>query len=199
VREPASTLRQSSGIQEFLESIRDQIGLTVLDLSGCCEQNVAFITGLSHRLYAESLPNAVMQCFGAGGDEDPKISSPERIQDFLSSSFNHESASVDAALLWDGLEWLSPDAQRAVVHRLHDILRPGGTAFLVFHTDSAAESVPVHHFKLHDQQSLTVLDTGRNRQHRLFTNRSIEMLFERFSSVKFFLSRDQMREVLVRR
>ncbi len=47
VREPASTLRQSSGIQEFLESIRDQIGLTVLDLSGCCEQNVAFITGLS--------------------------------------------------------------------------------------------------------------------------------------------------------
>ncbi len=198
-RDPSSALRQSSAVQEFLESVRDQIGLTVLDFSGSCEQNVAFITGLGHRLYADSLPKAVENIFGLGGDEDPRISSPDRIQDFLRSSLNHEPASVDAVLLWDGLEWLSPDAQRAVVNRLYEILRPGGTAFVIFHTDSAAEAVPVHHYKLHDQQSLLVMDTGRNRQHRLFTNRNIEMLFERFTSVKFFLSRDQIREVLVRR
>lgn len=198
-RDPTATLRQSSAIQEFLESIRDQIGLTVLDFSGACEQNVAFITGLRHRLYADSLPKAVESIFGLGTDEDSRLSSPERIQDFLQSSLNFEPASVDAILLWDGLEWLSPDAQRAVVNRMHDILRPGGTAFTVFHTDNATGTVPVHHYKLHDQQSLSVMDTGRNRPHRLFTNRNIEMLFDRFASVKFFLSRDQIREVVIRR
>ncbi len=198
-RDPSSSLRASSAIQEFLESIRDQIGLTVVDFSGACEQNVAFITGLRHRLYAESLPKAVENIFGMGGEDDARISSPERIQEFLQSSLNFESASVDAILLWDGLEWLSPDAQRAVVHRIHDVLRPGGTAFTVFHTDTATSTVPVHHYRLHDQQNLMVMDTGRNRTHRLFTNRNVEMLFERFASVKFFLSRDQIREVVIRR
>lgn len=199
VREPTTVLRPSSAIQEFLEAIRDQIGLTVLDFSGSCEQNVAFITGLRHRLYAESLPKAVESIFGLGPDEDTRHSNPQRIQDFLQYSLNFEPASVDAILLWDGLEWLGADAQRAVVYRIQEILRPGGTALAVFHTDSATPNVPVHHFRLHDQQSVMVLDTGRDRPHRLFTNRNIEMLFERFQSVKFFLSRDQLREVLIRR
>jgi len=198
-REPTTQLRPSSAVQEFLENIRDQIGLTVLDFSGACEQNVAFITGLRHRLYAESLPKAVESIFGMGSDEDPKVSSPELIQDFLQYSLNFEAASVDAILLWDGLEWLSPDAQRAAVNRVHEILRPGGTALAVFHTDSATPTVPVHHYRLHDQQNLLIGDTGKNRPHRLFTNRNIEMLFERFQSVKFFLSRDQIREVIIRR
>lgn len=199
-REVRSETRPSTAIHEFLESIRDQIGLTILDFSGACEQNVSFITGLRHRLYAESLPKAVETIFGAGGgDEEARFSSPERIQNFLEYSLNFEPASVDAVLLWDGLEWLSPEAQRAVAGRIHNILRPGGTAFAVFHTEAAAPTVPVHHFRLHDSRSLIITDMGMDRAHRLFTNRNIEKLFENFQQVKFFLSRDQLREVVIRR
>jgi len=198
-REPHSDTRASTAIQEFLESIRDQIGLTILDFSGSCEQNVSFITGLRHRLYAESLPKAVETVFGAGEEDEGKLANPERIRSFLEYSLNFEPSSIDAVLLWDSLEWLGPEAQRAVVDRIHNILRPGGTAFAVFHTESAAQTVPIHHFRLYDSRSLVITDTGKNRSHRLFTNRNIEKLFEDFQQVKFFLSRDQLREVIIRR
>lgn len=199
VRAPSTETRPSTAIQEFLDGMRDQIGLTVVDFSGACEQNVTFITGLRHRLYAESLPKAVEAIFGFGNDDDGHLSSPDRIQDFLQYSLNFEPASVDIVLLWDGLEWLSPEAQRAVVGRIHEILRVGGTAFAVFHTEVAAPSVQIHYYRLNDQQSLIIHDTGRDRPHRLFTNRNIEMLFSRFQTVKFFLSRDNLREVIIRR
>jgi SAM-dependent methyltransferase len=199
-REMSSQTRTSTAIQEFLESIRDQIGLTIVDFSGSCEQNVSFITGLRHRLYAESLPKAVETVFGPGGeDEDARLANPERIQAFLEYSLNFEPASIDAILLWDGLEWLSPEAQRSVVGRIHNVLRPGGMAFAVFHTEAAAPTVPVHYYRLFDSRSIVITDIGKDRTHRLFTNRNIERLFENFQQVKFYLSRDQLREVLIRR
>jgi hypothetical protein len=197
-RQPSSTSRPSSALREFFESIRDQIGLHILDFSGACQENVTFITGLGHRLYAESFPRAVETIFGS--DPSPAdLRSPEKIGDFLQYSLNFEPQSVDAVLLWDGLEWLEPDAQRAVVGRIFEVLRPNGVIFAVFHSESAAADVPVHYFKLLDPETLAVADTGTDRPHRVFTNRSIEKLFERCQSVKFFLSRDNLREVIVRR
>lgn len=197
-RQASSVTRPSSALREFFESIRDQIGLTILDFSGACQENVTFITGLRHRLYAESFPRAVEAIFGK--DPSPAdLRSPEKIEQFLQYSLNFEPQSVDAVLLWDGLEWLEPDAQRAVVGRLYEVLRPNGLIFAVFHTESAVPEVPIQYFKLIDPETLAVTDTGVDRPHRLFTNRNVEKLFERFQSVKFFLSRDNLREVLVRR
>jgi hypothetical protein len=43
--------------------------------------------------------------------------------------------------------------------------------------------------------------TPRNqvRPVQYFNNRSLEKLFQKFNSVKFFLTRDHLREVIVRR
>ena len=197
-RESSSQPRASSALREFFEGIRDQIGLNIIDFSGACQENVTFITGLRHRLYAESFPRAVDAVFGANADA-AQLRSPERIDAFLQYSLNFEPESVDAILLWDGLEWLEPDGQRAVVNRIFEILRPNGMVFAVFHTESAVPAVPIHFFRVQDPETLVVTDTGMDRSHRLFSNRSVEKLFERFQSVKFFLSRDKVREVIVRR
>ncbi|MCL4784663.1 MAG: class I SAM-dependent methyltransferase [Bryobacterales bacterium] len=197
-RQPTSVPRPSSALREFFESIRDQMGLNIVDFSGACQANVTFITGLGHRLYAESFPHAVETIFGS--DPSPiSMRNPEKIGNFLQYSLNFEPQSVDAILLWDSLEWLEPDAQRAVVGRIFEVLRPNGVLFAVFHSENSATDVPVHYFKLLDPETLSVADTGTDRPHRQFTNRSIEKLFERCQSVKFFLSRDNLREVIVRR
>src|ERR1043166_5099157 len=49
----AEATRQSRGLEEFFRYIRDQSGLTILDLGGATQQNVSFITNLGHRLYSE--------------------------------------------------------------------------------------------------------------------------------------------------
>lgn len=197
-RQHSSSSRPSSALREFSESIRDQIGLHIIDFSGACQENVTFITGLGHRLYAESFPHAVETIFGSNPSPSD-LRSPEKIGNFLQYSLNFEPQSIDAILLWDGLEWLEPDAQRAVVGRVFEVLRPNGVVFAVFHAEKASSDVPVHYFKLLDPETLVITDTGVDRPHRLFTNRSIEKLFERCQSVKFFLSRDNLREVIVRR
>jgi hypothetical protein len=40
---------------------------------------------------------------------------------------------------------------------------------------------------------------GQRKPAQIFNNRSLERLFQDFQSVKFFLTRDHLREVIVRR
>ena len=51
--EDTVSTRQSRGLEQFFGYIRDQSGLTMLDLGGATQQNVNFITNLGHRLYSE--------------------------------------------------------------------------------------------------------------------------------------------------
>src|ERR1035437_7942268 len=55
--------RQSRGLEEFFNYIRDQSGLTILDLGGATQQNVSFITNLGHRLYSEDFIQILNETF----------------------------------------------------------------------------------------------------------------------------------------
>ena len=59
------TTRPSRGLEEFFSYIRDQSGLTILDLGGATQQNVSFITNLGHRLYSEDFLQILNETFGA--------------------------------------------------------------------------------------------------------------------------------------
>ena len=50
-----------------------------------------------------------------------------------------------------------------------------------------------------DRKTITLAPRGRRRPAQFFNNRSLEKLFQDFESVKFFLTRDHLREVIVRR
>src|SRR5215212_8356127 len=63
------TTRPSRGLEEFFGYIRDQSGLTILDLGGATQQNVSFITNLGHRLYSEDFLSILRETFGEGESE----------------------------------------------------------------------------------------------------------------------------------
>ena len=46
---------------------------------------------------------------------------------------------------------------------------------------------------------VAVADRGIRKPAQVFNNRSLEKLFQEFESLKFFLARDKLREVIVRR
>src|SRR5271157_2039645 len=73
--------RQSRGLEEFFNYIRDQSGLTILDLGGATQQNVSFITNLGHRLYSEDFLQILSETFGV--DDTVDQSNPGRIEYFL--------------------------------------------------------------------------------------------------------------------
>src|SRR5689334_23796404 len=81
------TTRQSRGLQEFFTYIRDQSGLTILDLGGATQQNVNFITNLGHRLYSEDFLQILNETFGL--DDTVDQSNPGRIDYFLRQSLDY--------------------------------------------------------------------------------------------------------------
>jgi 2-polyprenyl-3-methyl-5-hydroxy-6-metoxy-1,4-benzoquinol methylase len=189
-------IRSSRGLEEFFGHIHGLSGLTLLDLGGATQQNVSFITDLGHRLYSENFLQILKETSGAEGMADQ--SNPGLIDYFLRQALDYPEAHFDGVLIWDVLEYLAPPLLAAVVERLHKVVRPGGYMLAFFHADDKLEAVPNYAFRIQDVKNLQLLQQGTRRPMQLFNNRSLERLFTRSDSVKFFLTKDRLREVVVR-
>ena len=194
--EPTLYSRPSRGLEEFFTQIRDTSGLTLLDLGGASQKNISFITDLGHRLYTEDFLRILNEAFGTSDTVDQ--SNPGRIEYFLKQTLDYPQGHFDGVLIWDVLEYLNPVLLSAVVERLHYIVRPKAYMLAFFHSDDKLEEVPSYAFRIDRMNSLEVLQQGVRRPAQLYNNRSLEKLFARFESVKFFLTRERLREVIVK-
>jgi hypothetical protein len=194
--EPVLSSRPSRGLEEFFTQIRDTSGLTLLDLGGASQKNISFITDLGHRLYTEDFLRMLNEAFGADGTVDQ--ANPGRIEYFLKQTLDYPQGHFDGVLIWDVLEYLNPVLLNAVVERLHFIVRPKAYMLAFFHSDDKLEEVPSYAFRIAHPNSLEILQHGMRRPAQLYNNRSLEKLFGRFESVKFFLTRERLREVIVK-
>jgi len=186
--------RASRGLQEFFSYIRGQSGLTILDFGAATQQNVSFITNLGHRLYSENFLQLLKESFTSDADQ----SNPGRIEDFLKQALDYPEGRFDGVLIWDVLEYLSPALLAAVVERLHKIVKPQSYMLAFFHSDDKQDAVPYYTFRIQDLNTLQVDQHGARQPVQLFNNRSLEKLFSRFGSVKFFLTRERLREVIIK-
>jgi 2-polyprenyl-3-methyl-5-hydroxy-6-metoxy-1,4-benzoquinol methylase len=190
------SIRQSRGLEQFFSHIRDQAGLTILDLGGATQQNVNFITNLGHRLYSEDFLQILHETFGVNDTVDQ--SNPGRIDYFLRQALEYEEGQFDGVLIWDVLEYLEPPLLAAVMERLRKIVRPNSYMLAFFHSDEKLDSVPFYTFRIQEVNALQVAQNGSRHPTQLFNNRSLEKLFGRFDSVKFFLTKERLREVIVK-
>jgi 2-polyprenyl-3-methyl-5-hydroxy-6-metoxy-1,4-benzoquinol methylase len=192
---PQVATRPSRGLEEFFSYIRGQSGLTILDLGGATQQNVSFITDLGHRIYSENFLQILNETFEG---EETGQSNPGRIDYFLRQALDYPDGHFDGVLIWDVLEYLEPALLTAVVERLRKIVRPRSYMLAFFHSDNKLEAVPVYTFRIQDVNLLHITQEGARNPAQLFNNRSLEKLFGSFESVKFFLTRERLREVIVK-
>jgi hypothetical protein len=194
--QPTTNVRPSRGLEEFFSYIRGQSGLKILDLGGVSQQNVTVITNLGHRLYSEDFLRLLADTFGS--DDTADQSNPGQIDYFLRQALDYGEDQIDGVLVWDVLEYLGPTLLTAVVDRLHAIVRPKSYLLSFFHSDDKLDMVPRYTFRIQDLTQLQVTQQGARRPAQLFNNRGLEKLFGKFDSVKFFLTRDRLREVIAK-
>lgn len=188
--------RQSHGLAEFLSHLQDCEGLSVLDLGGVSQANVTAITNLGHRLYTEDVWRSLDQLFPTLPAEEAEAAA---VHQFLSDHFAFSPESFDGVLVWDLLEFLPSPLLEHTVEALHRVLKPGGHLLAFFHAEAKPGALPVYCFRVTGPARLLLELRGYREPARLFNNRGIEQLFGRFHSVKFFLARDHLREVVVTR
>jgi len=191
------TSRASRGLEQFFAFLRDQVGLSVLDLAGASQQNINFITNLGHRLYSEDFVRTLDDVFGEADPGDQ--ANQGRIDQFLRQTLNFENEQFDGVLVWDVLQYMTPALLAATLDRLRTIVRPHAYLLAYFHADEKAQQVPFYSFRIKDSQNLILAQRGTRKPAQIFNNRSLEKLFQKFESVKFFLTKEQLREVIVRR
>jgi hypothetical protein len=190
--------RNSHGLEQFCATLEDRQGMSILDLSGANQDTISFITGYGHRLYSDDFLMQMDRCFG-DGDFYANQADPANISKFLEDALLFPDENFDGVLVWDRLQFLSAPLLEAVMGRLQSIMNPGGTLLAIFTADERAQSIPTYSFRIADRRTMSLIPKGQRQPAQVFNNRSLERLFQNFQSVKFFLTRDHLREVIVRR
>jgi hypothetical protein len=192
----AVVTRPSRGLEQFFFNIRDVVGLSVLDLAGANQENINFLISLGHKVYSQDLVRSLNEAFGVDPAEQTNAS---RIEYFLGQNFDYPPETFEGVLLWDSLQFMGPALLNATVERLHKVMRPKSYLLAFFTASERATEVPSNAFRILDNKTIQLSERGMRPAGQVFNNRNLEKLFGKFESVKFFLTRDNLREVIVRR
>ena len=206
--------RRSSGLSEVARAFDGDEPLCILDLGSTSASNIRYLTERGHRIYSEDLLEASTDPGLPCKDEEGKPALDSK--KFLNDNLVFPNAHFDLVLCWNLADYLDESLVKPVVGRLWSTLKPGGSLLAFFHTKEAGPDAPCYRYHIIDKDTLEMqhiearrdvrkgptgaLHTSIDRSFRLqrvFNNRHIENLFRDFGSIKFFLTRDNIREVLV--
>ncbi|HUR37310.1 MAG TPA: methyltransferase domain-containing protein [Terriglobales bacterium] len=187
--------RHSSGLGELTKLLSGKEALNILDLGPTSPSNISLLTGLGHRVYNEDVLLASFDpAYATQGEDGAKQID---VANFLSENLSHGGQRFDVVLCWDVPDYLHESLVKVLVERLAAVMKPGGVLLAFFHTKDAGPDAPYYRYHIAGKNSLSLQRGPQFRLQRVFNNRHIENLFKDFSNIKFFLARDNVREVLV--
>jgi cyclopropane fatty-acyl-phospholipid synthase-like methyltransferase len=197
------TNRVSNGLKEFLWNL-DGLGRgTLLDLGPAWQTTLNFFIERGFRVTSDDLLKSwkdflaeeeVRVQKAATSPENIDLTPAGRAARFVQSNIQYAPSSFDAVLLWDALDYMEPAVARQTVSCLTELLRPGGIVFAMFHSKKPES---FQRYRVADSSTLQVISaTPLVPAQRVYQNREIQDLFNRFRTVKSFVGRDQLRESL---
>lgn len=190
--------RHSSGWTFVLKHLKANENLRVLDIGTTSSGNINFVTGLGHGIYMADL---------AGEAAKPEWmlpateSEPERfdVDRFLTENLDFAGRTFDVVLLWDVADYLPEALLKGIITRLHEVMNKGGVILAMFHAKKEDNDNGFYRYHLTENETLNLQWTCERKLAQVWTNRQIERMFESFSSYKFFLAKDNLREVVITR
>jgi len=194
---PATITRHSSGLEQFHSMLHGSEDLSILDMSGASQANITFVTGAGHRISSDDLIGTMQLVFGENFREGQET--PEKAQRFLELALTFPDASFDGVMVWDALQFLVSPVLEETVARLLRVVRPGGLILAFFNANNKIGQLPLYSHRIQDAKTIVQVPRGAIQAANHFNNRDLEKLFEHAASIKFFLTRDNLREVIVRR
>src|ERR1700722_10139296 len=202
---PTVKSRTSNGLKEFLWLLSDIPRVRVLDLGPVWQSTVNFFLEKGFRISTEDLlgtwkdfvatEEERLRTVPLSEDGAPeKVSASALAEKFLETALQYQKESLHGVLAWDLLDYFDPAVGSRIMDRLFSILHPGGALLTLFHSRAPGQ---FHRYRIIDSQTVELVDAPTLAVHsRVFQNREILELFERFHSSKTFVGRDQIRESL---
>lgn len=191
--------RHSSSWAALLDLLKAEPGKRVLDIGPTSPANINLLTGLGHGIYMADLVNESardewrLPPSEEGGE--PGFDVPR----FLDQNLDFAGREFDIVLLWTTLDYIPESLVGPVVKRLHSSMRPGGKVLALFHNRKAGQETVFCRYHLTDSADIEAQETNPYPIRRIYTNRSIEKIFESYAATRFYLAQDHLYEVLITR
>jgi SAM-dependent methyltransferase len=186
--------RHSRGWAEVRNYLKQAESLRVLDFGSTSPANINYITTLGHSVY---MANIVQDATRPEWLKTSKDASPEfDVDRFISANLDFSSRDFDVILLWDTANFLPPEMVPALFARLRKVLRPNGLLLAFFHGRLVGPETVFSRFQLSDSDDLAVFDSGNFPVRQVYQNRQVEKFLEGYSNLRFFLGKDNVREVI---
>ncbi|MEG9438747.1 class I SAM-dependent methyltransferase [Edaphobacter sp. HDX4] len=189
--------RHSSGWKELQKHLTSQESLRVLDIGPTSSTNINYITGLGHSIYMANLvEEAARPDWVHPGEpgEPPQYD----VARFFEANLNFPGRQFDVVILWDTVDFLPEPLVEPVFAKLHEVISPGGLMLAFFHANSDATTAFCR-YHLTDTEVVEIQKAGNYPLVNTYSNRKVENLLKDFSSYRFFLAKDSLREVIVTR
>ena len=191
--------RHSSGWQTLLKHLSEESSLRVLDIGPTSPQNINFLTGMGHSVYMADLVHESLR----GGWERPPAEPGDPpgfdVEGFFAQNLNFHGRQFDVILLWATLDYIPAGLTQALVERLHAAALPGARILAIFHSKALGPHTAYCRYHLTQGPEIQMQESEPFAVQRVYTNRSIERLFQAFSGSRFFLAKDNLYEVIVTR
>lgn len=195
--------RHSSGWGQVLERMRKDESLRVLDIGPTSSGNINLITALGHSIYLANLVEEAARPEWVLHDADGAPAGFD-VERFLDAHLNFSGRGFDIVLFWDSADYLPAPVLAPVLERIHQVMAPGGSLLAIFHSSpgpgqALAPGTGFSRYHLTDTSQVNVQHVGDYPIRQTYTNRQIEKLFAAYKSYRFFLGKDNLREVIVSR
>lgn len=200
---PPESNRVSNGLKEFLWHLDGLERGALLDLGPAWQTTLSFFIERGFRVSSEDILRAWKTFLveeetrlreDATARESLDMSPNGRATRFLTDNLQYPRNSFDAVLLWDLLDYLEPALVKQIVANLMELLRPGGVVFAMFHSKKPEG---FQRYRVMDSNSLQMVPTAVIcPAQRVYQNREVQDLFGRYRTLKSFIGRDQLREIL---
>lgn len=185
--------RHSSGWEQMLRFLQAGENLRILDFGHTSPANINFVTGLGHSIYMAELVESARD---SRWKEQAGLFTDEAFdaRAFLEENLHIGDRRFDIVLLWDTADYLPPALVPELLHKLHEVMTDDSRMLAFFHVKTEAEA---YRFHMRQDAQVDMQLVGEYPLTSTFTTRQIEDLFAEFSGTRFFLAKDNLREVLI--
>ncbi|MBV9669669.1 MAG: SAM-dependent methyltransferase [Acidobacteriales bacterium] len=188
--------RTSSGLAELDKVTKNIESMTVLNLGPTSPGNIAYFTNLGHGIYSEDIITAAADDHYRTETEDGSRFDVER---FLKENLVPNQRKFDIAICWDVFDYIDDALLAPLAHRIYELLKENAYLLAFFHSKTGEAPPPYYRYHITGPGTLDMQPGPNLTLRRTLNNRKIEDILTDFSSRKFLLARDNMREVLARK
>jgi SAM-dependent methyltransferase len=190
--------RHSSAWKDLLKFLKSEQGLRILDIGPTSPTNINFLTTLGHGVYMADVVSESLHGNWVSAPDENGVTHFE-VDNFLDNNLDFAGREFDVILLWTTLDYIPQDLVGPLVKRLRSSMRPGGRVLTFFHTRNTGADTNFCRYHVTDSDTIETQGSAGYTVQRVYTNRTIEKIFENYANTKFYLAKDNLYEVIITR